>query len=317
MQPIFGTSVRVCNVCGHDHRQRLAFRNCDCSLHRGVRHLVCAAGPARTGAITPFLCLSQLVISDEAEIVIGGWFVSEMMVLAQDSGEAAEWILERRLEYWSLPGQRTPVCGVVPTEFESYCRLLHPALRVSNGHAVGVRWENIARELGVELQGGTAWEDLASGDAAFSGLWHQAPRIGSLPKEEVTVLVDLLRPPTGTGEECTFAVWEGYGGSDLDRQWPGAARLRLPGRTYVLLKGAIEAATVSYDVPEPGLPTFDQSANIWWPGDVAWCVATDIDLCWTYVGASRQCIDQIIADPRLEALQVHGNDPVPDPPIGR
>jgi len=239
------------------------------------------------------------------------------MVLSERSEEAAQWILERRLGYWSLPGQRTPVCAVVPTEFEAYCRLLHPALRVSNGHAVGVRWENIARELGVELQGDTAWDDLASGDAAFSGLWHQAPRTGSLSKEEVTALVDLLRPSTGTGEECTFAVWDGYGGSDLDRQWPGAARLRLPGRTYVLLKGAIEAATVSYDVPEPGLPTFDQSANIWWPGDVAWCVATDIDLCWTYVGASRQCIDQIIADPRLEALQVHGNDPVPDPPIGR
>ena len=243
--------------------------------------------------------------------------MSEMMVLAQDSGEAAEWILERRLEYWSLPGQRTPVCAVVPTGFEAYCRLFHPALRVSNGHAVEVRWGNIASELGAELQGDTAWGDLASGDAAFSGLWHQAPRTGSLSQKEVTALVDLLRPSTSTGEECIFAVWDGYGGSELDRQWPGAARLRLPGRTYVLLKGPIEAATVSYDVPEPGLPTFDQSPNIWWPSDVAWCVATDIDLCWTYVGASRQCIDQIIADPRLEALQVHGNDPVPDPPIGR
>src|SRR5438034_3128576 len=300
MQPIFGTSLRVFYIVSQDYCWRLALRRRDRPLPLGVLHLVRATRPARIGPITPFLCVSQLVISDEVESAIGGWGMSEITVLPECSEEAAQWILERRLEYWSLPGQRTPVCGVVPTEFESYCRLLHPALRVSNGHAVGVRWENLARELGVELQGGTAWEDLASGDAAFSGLWHQAPRIGSLPKEEVTVLVDLLRPPTGTGEECTFAVWEGYGGSDLDRQRPGAARLRLPGRTYVLLKGAIEAATVSYDVPEPGLPTFDQSANIWWPGDVAWCVATDIDLCWTYVGASRQCIDQIIADPRLE-----------------
>jgi hypothetical protein len=243
--------------------------------------------------------------------------VSEMTVLPERSGEAAEWILKRRLEYWSLPGQRTPVCAVVPTGFEAYCRLFHPALHVSNGHAVGVRWENIARDLGVELQGDTAWGDLASGEAAFSGLWHQAPRTGSLSKKEVTVLVDLLRPSTSTREECTFAVWDGYGGSELDRQWPGAARLRLPGRTYVLLWGPIEAATVSFDVPEPGLPRFDQSANIWWPREVAWCVATEIDLCWTYVGASRQCINRIIADPRLEALEVHGDDPAPDPPIGR
>ena len=179
MQPIFGTSVRVFYTVRQDYCWRLALRHRDRPLHHGVLHLVRATRPARIGPITPFLCVSQLVISDEVESAIGGWGMSEITVLPECSEEAAQWILERRLEYWSLPGQRTPVCGVVPTEFESYCRLLHPALRVSNGHAVGVRWENIARELGVELQGGTAWEDLASGDAAFSGLWHQAPRIGS------------------------------------------------------------------------------------------------------------------------------------------
>jgi len=243
--------------------------------------------------------------------------MNDVTVLPEGSREAAEWVRERRLEYWSLPGQRTPVCAVVPTGFEAYCRVFHPALRVYNGQGDSVRWEEIARELGVELRGDSAWEDVASGGAPLSGLWHQAPLTGTLSQQELTVLVDLLRPSTNKGEECTFAVWDGYGGSELDRQWPGAARLDLPGRTYVLLKGPIEAATMSFDVPEPGLPTFDQSANIWWPGDVAWCVATEIDFCWTYVGASRQCIDRVIADPRLEALEVHGDDPAPDPPIGR
>ena len=209
------------------------------------------------------------------------------------------------------------MCAVVPTGFEAYCRVFHPALRFSNGHGTGVRWEEVAREVGVKLQGDTAWQDLASGGAASTRLWNQAPRTGSLSPKEATALVDLLRPAITKGEECTFAVWDGYGGSELDRQWPGAARLGLPGRTYVLLKGPIEAATVSFDVPEPGLPTFHQSANIWWPRNVAWCVATEIDLCWTYLGGSRQCIEQVIADPRLEALEVQGNDPVPEPPIGR
>src|SRR5260370_17174710 len=95
-----------------------------------------------------------------------------------------------------MPGQRTPVCAVVPTEFEAYCRLLHPALRVSNGHAVGVGWENIARDLGVDLQGDTAWEDLASGDPAFSGFCHQAPRTRSLSKAELTALLHLLPSST-------------------------------------------------------------------------------------------------------------------------
>jgi hypothetical protein len=194
--------------------------------------------------------------------------------------------------------------------------VLHPATRVSGGRASTVRWEEIARHRGVELHGQTSWQELAPARSPSSPLWNQAPGTGSLPRAEATVLTDLLRPYTGDAEACTFAVWDGYGGSELDRQWSGAARLRVPGRTYVLLKGPIEAAATSFDVPGPGLGTAGQSANIWWPGDVAWCVATEVDHCWTYVGGAWQCIDQVLADPRLEALEVHCSDPASEPPLG-
>jgi hypothetical protein len=42
--------------------------------------------------------------------------------------------------------------------------------------------------------------------------------------------------------------------------------------------------------------------SCWWPEDRAWCVATEIDFTWTYVGGTRECIQQVIDDPELEAL---------------
>jgi len=39
------------------------------------------------------------------------------------------------------------------------------------------------------------------------------------------------------------------------------------------------------------------------PADRAWCVATEIDFAWTYVGGSRELIDAILADARLEAVE--------------
>ncbi|WP_305091365.1 hypothetical protein [Prescottella sp. R16] len=44
------------------------------------------------------------------------------------------------------------------------------------------------------------------------------------------------------------------------------------------------------------------SAHLWWPDDKAWCVATDIDLMSTYLGASEECVAAVLADTGLEAF---------------
>ena len=49
-------------------------------------------------------------------------------------------------------------------------------------------------------------------------------------------------------------------------------------------------------------PSPDAVPDIWWPGDRSWCVATDIDLCHTYVGGSQECVEAIPSHPSLEAL---------------
>ena len=52
----------------------------------------------------------------------------------------------------------------------------------------------------------------------------------------------------------------------------------------------------------------DHSPNLWWPDDRAWCVATEIDLAWTYVGGSGALISDVLASPSLEAQPAAPDD---------
>jgi hypothetical protein len=42
--------------------------------------------------------------------------------------------------------------------------------------------------------------------------------------------------------------------------------------------------------------------NLWWPDDRSWCVASEIDFPYTYVGGPTKLIEEILAHPLLEAL---------------
>ena len=51
-----------------------------------------------------------------------------------------------------------------------------------------------------------------------------------------------------------------------------------------------------------------QTANLWWPDDRAWCVATEIDFMSTYVGGSRRCVQALVDHRGLEAMLVEPGD---------
>ena len=183
------------------------------------------------------------------------------------------------------------VGSVVPPVFGAYARVFHPA-------QLGewdVRWADIALVNGRAAHARMQFENLTDVpwdvDGEQPGLWDRKPRVGVLPAPPVAVLVDVLRRHTTTPNDCTFAVWEGWGGAV-----PSGSVLRLPGRAYVLSDGPVDA------VPE--------KANLWWPADRAWCVATEIDFDSTYVGGSAQCIADLVADRRIEAMATAADDPI-------
>jgi hypothetical protein len=95
-------------------------------------------------------------------------------------------------------------------------------------------------------------------------------------------------PDVGLPERRWFCVWDGYGPSSA------GPRVRLPGRDYLIYAGPIGGAGDFTDL-QVHFP------NLWWPADRAWCVASEIDLPWTYVGGSSALVEHLTGDPRIEA----------------
>jgi hypothetical protein len=219
------------------------------------------------------------------------------LVTAAPDASSADWIAGQLMDWWSLPDGFMPVGAIVPQNFPAYVRILHPAQRAWSSGQVLVRWSEVAAHRGVKIGPETLWEEIAPSrdDAIVTAV----PSEGSLPLEDARTLANILRVQTGRPDACSFAVWEGYSALEPHKRWPSAPRLHLPNRSYVLLYGQVEGIAQSF---EP--PPFRQSANLWWPEDRAWCVATEVDYCWTYVGGSRACIEAIMSSPTLEALPV-------------
>ena len=120
------------------------------------------------------------------------------------------------------------------------------------------------------------------------GLWDEEPIEGSLPVASNHRLISVLQPRTTTPELCWFAIWDGFGRIAVSRE---SAKLLMPNRPMVLFSGPIAGGIAHQE--GRGKPRS-------WPEDRAWCVATDVDLMTTYVGASEDCVHDLIATVELE-----------------
>jgi len=262
---------------------------------------------------------------------------------SEDVGQA-DWIAER-LTPW---GDRDlAVTAVVPGGFESYARLLHPAYKsqacaytdvqdAAGDHGTGdrvVRWAEIAAWSGLPLHRTAQFHAVAlpPSPRPVPPPFTQGPWEGSLDLADARALAGVLRAWTGTPDDCWFCVWDGFGwntgtslvsiltraGERPETAVPGppadpvpgpvrdGPRVRLPNRDYLLYRGPAEAVTAAAALSPGG----GQTANLWWPADRAWCVATEIDLMVTYVGGPAALIDALGADDRIEALPTRPDDP--------
>jgi hypothetical protein len=139
----------------------------------------------------------------------------------------------------------------------------------------------------------------ASADISFEN-----PSEGSLPPEVARPLWQVLASYTTTAATCWFAVWEGFGCLTADvRSSPSFA---IPGRQLHLFWGSIEATEASFCDP----PSYHQSANLWWPDDRAWCVATEIDFMTTYIAGTDEAIAALMERVDLEVDEVEPSDGV-------
>lgn len=227
------------------------------------------------------------------------WRLVTRVSLAADTA-AADWLVGH------IRGFAESGLSLVPSGFDAYVRVFHPAYRQSGGGQLRpVRWAEIAASRGMrshpgmQLRAITRTEDSS---VALPGIYDHPPQMGTLPDQVARPLANVLRAQTSTPERCWFALWDGYGavrGNTVGE----APRFHLPSRDYHLLVGPVEA------VAESTLgPPWWQTPNLSWPDDHAWCLASEIDLDSTYVACDAAYRDAILAVPELKALPIDAND---------
>jgi hypothetical protein len=234
--------------------------------------------------------------------------------LHEDLGPS-DWIAHRIHDF------AVDVGSVIPEGFDAYVRLLHPAFREEDGRWVDVSWSEIAAANGRTVRAEMQWPNISSvwedSEQQAPGLWDQEPDVGTLPRTHAAILSDLLAAHTATPDQVWYCVWAGWGGLKFHpvgqailtsrrslrlrrrvQPPPPAPCVQLPSREYYLLSGPISGVNESLEEPP-----FWRSANLWWPDDRAWCVATEIDFASTYVGGSKDLILELIQHPELEGIQ--------------
>lgn len=187
----------------------------------------------------------------------------------------------------------TRVGSVVPTGFAAVVRVLHPA---------GSRtWADVASANGRVLHPRVQWAGIEPAFDGNQGSTDHDPEEGTLPAATLAAVLEHC-PADG---DVTYAVWVGWGGW-TDRCPESALMPGWGGRSYRLFRGRKGPVT-----RWPGLRP-EQSPNLLWPDDRAWCLATEIDFDSTLVACSREVADGILGDDRLEVFEVRYDDVLSD-----
>ena len=252
-----------------------------------------------------------------------------MSFLAANSAVEAAWVSKALSD-----GDWGKVSGVVPSGFEAYVAVRHPAWLCDcteenladwrSGYEGGraIRWAEVAqsdvpvvygyvshtrgrrmltrRTQFRRLQGGGWTLDELPGHDLLQLLrpgdtWIAGPREGSLEPDLARVLQSVLGHETADSVPCWFGIWEGFGSlTDGQRAAPS---IEAPGRRWHLFRAPLDHLERSF---EDGFE--HQPANLAWPEDRSWCLATEIDAEVTYVGGSKDLISAILEEPGLEAV---------------
>jgi hypothetical protein len=211
---------------------------------------------------------------------------------------AADWVIE------GLRGFGESVLSLVPVGFSDYVRVFHPAYRTGGSDRAAVTWGEIASANGMHMHAGVQFGSITGSERYESegqpGVFDEPPETGNIPPELLDPLSGVLARHTSTPSACYFAVWDGWGW--LPPEITSAPAFSVPERSYHLLTGTVRAVRELADALEPS--SAGRSPNLWWPQDHAWCVATDIDLKSTYIGADRSCVQDLLTVPGIEAATV-------------
>lgn len=225
------------------------------------------------------------------------------------SVDAAAWIAPRLAAFGSGTAS-----SVVPQGFDSYVRIFHPAAARPELGFRTLRWSELAQWSRLPLQSDSQFHSVALPPTS-PGLptpLGQGPRHGTLDGGDLAALIEILGRYGSKNAGHYFCIWDGYGwgnrrrfvhgdgpGLSLPDRIPGdvrsGPRVSLPARDYLLYQGPLTAVSAFVE-------SESQTPNLWWPSDHSWCVASAIDLSWTYVGGSRGLVSELLASASIECV---------------
>jgi hypothetical protein len=225
------------------------------------------------------------------------------LAVSEDVSRAA-WIGPR------LGGEFGAVGRTVPRGYAAYARICHPTAERDGRRT---KWSEVGAATGRRAHRLMQWHSLvgSSDPVNIAGsIWPGTnPHRGNLEPDVLIALCELLGVHTAAPEDCCFCLWEGYGWLDDREPAPlftaeelSRPRVKLPHRSYLLLTGALPAASQIIS------PPFRQSPNLFWPADRAWCAATELDFDSTLVAGTAELIETILKSPSFDAWPVHPND---------
>lgn len=218
--------------------------------------------------------------------------------------------------------------GVVPNVFESYVAIRHPSwlhrcteeniseFRGDPHPGTPTNWHAVARsELPICVgrkqyrklpTGGWVEEALPEGDIHLlirvGDTWISGPEEGVLEPAHARTLLSLLENETNEPESCWFGIWNGFGITSIEET--RAPLFDAPNRSWHLYHGSLQSIDKSFADSD----LFHRPANLVWPNDRSWCLATEIDLEASYLGGSSKLISAVLEKSELDVVPVEPSD---------
>ena len=196
-----------------------------------------------------------------------------------------------------------------------------PLIRPGDEWIVGAGEGSLVRDMASSLigllEGATAtpescWFGIWEGYGGFSDDLRDGPAI-SIPERRWL----LFRAPLGDLTTSIETLYESRRGQTSVVYYAPAKQ---PGPEYDPDDSTFQFAnspggTDASEWPPPDIEqnkVHYQSANMVWPEDRSWCLATEIDLPCTFISGSRELISSVLNEPHLEARIVLPGDRFPE-----
>lgn len=200
------------------------------------------------------------------------------------------------------------VGSVLPTEFESYVRIMHPA-EGGREDVPDFRWGQIARVEGTIAHPAMQWHKITKNSRLYDS-WRELaePRRGKFRRDHYYQLLNVLAESSWT-DNIIVGYWEGFDDFRDDVPEPfcdpqlRTAIARIGRLNYLLFHGPFQDLRTGAD---PGTPEeeWPETPNMTCACTNTWCVFSEVDFDSTLVGCDRATAQAILADKLLETYEV-------------